>query len=52
MKNKISKIKIFLITATAIIFSATNSIAHFGSKGPFGGTVNCAIVNDKIKSVV
>ena len=48
MKKTISKIKIFLITATAIIFSATNSIAHFGSKGPFGGTVNCAIVNDTV----
>lgn len=39
--------KIFFI-AVAMMAFAQNISAHFGSKGPFGGTVACAIVNDSV----
>ncbi len=31
-----------------LIFINTQSIAHFGSKGPFGGGVSCVAVNDSV----
>lgn len=36
---------IFLFLLT-FIFSSYRSFAHFGSKGPYGGTVSCSIVYD------
>lgn len=36
---------IFLLLLTFIL-AAQNSFAHFGSKGPYGGTVSCSIVYD------
>lgn len=40
-KNYISSFFIFLL-----IFSSANTFAHFGSKGPYGGTVTCSITYD------
>lgn len=37
----------YLILLFTLLFSQT-SFAHFGSKGPFGGTVNCVASNDSI----
>lgn len=43
---KLIKNKLF-ITAT-FIFMVTATFAHFGSKGPFAGSVSCGIVNDTL----
>jgi photosystem II stability/assembly factor-like uncharacterized protein len=41
-----SKTIIYFILTVAFAFSFLNSFAHFGSKGPYGGTVSCSIVYD------
>ncbi|MEY4937495.1 MAG: hypothetical protein RIS64_3854 [Bacteroidota bacterium] len=45
--NKIQHFCTILLIVTAFLTLTSNPIfAHFGSKGPFGGSVNCATVYD------
>lgn len=44
----IKKTKVYLFTLLASILFSFSASAHFGSKGPFGGTVSCMIQKDSI----
>ncbi len=51
INTSIQNARVFLYTLSfTIIFSlfSFQSSAHFGSKGPFGGTVSCAITKDSL----
>lgn len=37
-----------LILVTGFLFTPNATFAHFGTKGPYGGSVSCGIVNDTL----
>lgn len=44
--NKIKNIQLLIGMTAILLFTAGSSFAHFGTKGPYGGSVSCAAVND------
>src|SRR6478672_4943346 len=46
MKNISSKYKATLFLLFTLLIFSNRSFAHFGSKGPYGGSVSCAMVQD------
>jgi photosystem II stability/assembly factor-like uncharacterized protein len=46
MENKLRKIKIISVLVLLLTGLLSTAYAHFGSKGPFGGTITCGITED------
>lgn len=48
MKSLYKKLKQVFVAGLLVVGTTTVSFAHFGTKGPYGGTVTCAIALDTI----